>query len=114
MEVKEPESYVHRYGCWGICFTYGTWFAVEGLVTYGKNYNNCPSIRKACDFLLSKQLPDGGWGESYLSSQNKVKKNFTLVTDNSKTFSNKICTICSTTKITYSIIVSFFFFFYIR
>ncbi|KAF3956398.1 hypothetical protein CMV_018468 [Castanea mollissima] len=63
------------YGCWGICFTYGTWFGVEGLVTCGKNYNNCPSIRKACDFLLSKQLPDGGWGESYLSSQNKVYTN---------------------------------------
>lgn len=85
MEVKEPESYMYRYGCWGICFTYGTWFAVEGLVMCGKNYNNCPSIRKACDFLLSKQLPDGGWGESYLSSQNKVKISFTLVTDNSKT-----------------------------
>lgn len=25
-----------------------------------------------CDFLLSMQLPSGGWGESYLSSQNKV------------------------------------------
>ncbi|KAG8376325.1 hypothetical protein BUALT_Bualt09G0051500 [Buddleja alternifolia] len=60
------------YGCWGICYTYGTWFAVEGLVACGKNYHNSPTLRKACDFLLSKQLPDGGWGESYLSSSNKV------------------------------------------
>ncbi|KAL2458858.1 Cycloartenol synthase [Forsythia ovata] len=62
-------------GSWGICFTYGTWFAVEGLVACGKNYQNSPTLRKACEFLLSKQLPDGGWGESYLSSSNKVYTN---------------------------------------
>lgn len=61
-----------RYGCWGICYTYGTWFAVEGLAACGKTYKNSPTLRKACEFLLSKQLPNGGWGESYLSSQNKV------------------------------------------
>ncbi|KAI3443472.1 hypothetical protein Pfo_000137 [Paulownia fortunei] len=63
------------YGCWGICYTYGTWFAVEGLVACGKNYHNSPTLRKACEFLLSKQLTDGGWGESYLSSSSKVYTN---------------------------------------
>ncbi|KAK8559695.1 hypothetical protein V6N13_016433 [Hibiscus sabdariffa] len=63
------------YGSWGVCFTYGTWFGVKGLVAAGKNFNNSSSIRKACDFLLSKQLPSGGWGESYLSCQNKVYSN---------------------------------------
>ncbi|KAM7259344.1 hypothetical protein ACFE04_015085 [Oxalis oulophora] len=63
------------YGCWGICYTYGTWFAVEAITACGKNYDNCPSLRKACKFLLSKQLPCGSWGESYLSSQNKVYTN---------------------------------------
>ncbi|ESW24999.1 hypothetical protein PHAVU_004G178500 [Phaseolus vulgaris] len=63
------------YGCWGICYTYGTWFGVEGLRASGRNYHNSPSLRKACQFLLSKQLPNGGWGESYLSSQNKVYTN---------------------------------------
>lgn len=63
------------YGCWGICYTYGTWFAVEGLKACGKNYQNSTSLRKACKFLLLKQLPNGGWGESYLSSQNKVYTN---------------------------------------
>ncbi|KAI4352998.1 hypothetical protein L6164_007197 [Bauhinia variegata] len=63
------------YGCWGICYTYGTWFAVEGLTACGKNYQNSPALRRACEFLLSKQLPNGGWGESYLSSQNKVYTN---------------------------------------
>lgn len=58
------------YGCWGICYTYGTWFAVEGLVACGKRCSNSVALRKACQFLLSKQLPNGGWGESYLSSRN--------------------------------------------
>ncbi|XVE78772.1 hypothetical protein DITRI_Ditri14bG0004800 [Diplodiscus trichospermus] len=63
------------YGYWGICYTYGTWFAVEALTACGRNYCNSPTLRKACEFLLSKQLPNGGWGESYLSSQNKVYTN---------------------------------------
>ncbi|KAL9241665.1 hypothetical protein vseg_015749 [Gypsophila vaccaria] len=63
------------YGSWGVCFTYGTWFGVKGLIAAGKKYDTCPAIRKACDFLLSKQLPSGGWGESYLSCQDKVYTN---------------------------------------
>ncbi|GMN56820.1 hypothetical protein TIFTF001_025931 [Ficus carica] len=69
------------YGRWGICYTYATWFAVEGLVASGKNYKNSPALRKACKFLLSKQLLDGGWGESYLSCRNEVYTN--LVGDRS-------------------------------
>uniref|UniRef100_A0A803MCV3 Terpene cyclase/mutase family member n=1 Tax=Chenopodium quinoa TaxID=63459 RepID=A0A803MCV3_CHEQI len=65
----------YPYGSWAVCFTYGTWFGVLGLIAAGKNYDNCPSIRKACDYLLSKQLSSGGWGESYLSCQNKVYTN---------------------------------------
>ncbi|XP_076909629.1 lupeol synthase-like, partial [Bidens hawaiensis] len=63
------------YGCWGICYTYGTWFAVDALVACGETLNNSLTLRKACEFLLSKQLPDGGWGESYLSSANKEYTN---------------------------------------
>ncbi|KNA06390.1 hypothetical protein SOVF_181550 [Spinacia oleracea] len=63
------------YGFWGICYTYGTWFAVEGLLRGKKNYHNSLTVHKACEFLLSKQLPDGGWGESHLSSANKVYTN---------------------------------------
>ncbi|TXG61148.1 hypothetical protein EZV62_012511 [Acer yangbiense] len=44
----------------------------EGLAAAGRNYNNSPALRKACEFLLSKQLACGGWGESYLSSRNKA------------------------------------------
>ncbi|KAG9449355.1 hypothetical protein H6P81_009320 [Aristolochia fimbriata] len=63
------------YGCWGICYTYAIWFGVTGLVAAGKTYQSSPEIQRACDFLLSKQLPSGGWGESYLSSQNKTYTN---------------------------------------
>ncbi|XP_019264151.1 PREDICTED: cycloartenol Synthase-like isoform X2 [Nicotiana attenuata] len=63
------------YGSWAVCFTYGTWFGVLGLLAAGRNYTNSSSIRKACDFLLSKQISSGGWGESYLSCQNKVYTN---------------------------------------
>ncbi|EXC04031.1 Lupeol synthase [Morus notabilis] len=67
------------YGRWGICYTYGTWSGVEAAVACGRNYNNSHVLRKACEFLLSKQLPDGGWGESHLSCQNEVFKNSQLL-----------------------------------
>ncbi|XP_072991104.1 cycloartenol synthase-like [Typha latifolia] len=63
------------YGSWAVCFTYGMWFGVKGLIAAGRTYKNSPCIQKACDFLLSKQLPSGGWGESYLSCQDKVYTN---------------------------------------
>ncbi|GMQ07572.1 hypothetical protein CsSME_00051713 [Camellia sinensis var. sinensis] len=62
------------YGSWGVCFTYGAWFGIKGLVAAGKNYHNSLSIRKACDFLLSRQIVSGGWGESYLSCQDKAER----------------------------------------
>ncbi|XP_030547430.1 cycloartenol Synthase-like isoform X2 [Rhodamnia argentea] len=59
------------YGSWGVCYTYGTWFGISGLVAGGRTYRSSERIRRACHFLLSKQLESGGWSESYLSSQNK-------------------------------------------
>ncbi|CAH1421817.1 unnamed protein product [Lactuca virosa] len=72
-KIQAPDG--SWYGSWAVCFTYGTWFGVKGLVAAGRNFSNCFSIRKACNFLLSKQLASGGWGESYLSCQNKVYTN---------------------------------------
>jgi hypothetical protein len=48
--------YFNRFGTWGICFIYGTLYAVKGLVAAGRTYDNCSFIQKACTFLLSKQL----------------------------------------------------------
>ena len=53
-------------GAWGICFTYGTWWATWGLLAHGARTDD-PAIAQARKFVLSKQLPDGGWGESYRS-----------------------------------------------
>lgn len=47
------------YGSWGCCFTYGTWFGVEGLVLSGEPAGS-DSLRRACNFLLSKQNANGG------------------------------------------------------
>ncbi|XP_019077782.1 beta-amyrin synthase isoform X2 [Vitis vinifera] len=68
-EIQMPDG--SWYGNWGVCFTYGTWFALRGLAAAGKTYHNCLAVRKAADFLLKLQLDDGGWGESYLSCSDK-------------------------------------------
>ncbi|KAJ0075359.1 hypothetical protein Patl1_35109 [Pistacia atlantica] len=60
------------YGNWGVCFIYGTFFAIGGLVAAGKTYENSLPLRRAVNFLLKLQGEDGGWGESYLSCANKV------------------------------------------
>jgi squalene/oxidosqualene cyclase-like protein len=50
-------------GCWGICFTYGTWFGIEGLRAAGLPAEH-DSIRRAVAFLEQHQQADGGWGET--------------------------------------------------
>ncbi|XP_078178718.1 cycloartenol synthase-like isoform X2 [Carex rostrata] len=81
--INEGKEYIKKmqnddgswYGSWGICYTYGTLFGIEGLLATGETYANCEAIRKACAFLLSKQISDGGWGESHLSSTRKEYTN---------------------------------------
>lgn len=58
------------YGSWGICFTYATWFGIEGLVAASTGIDSA-RIRKGMDFLVGKQRSDGGWGESHLSCVEK-------------------------------------------
>ncbi|KAL1851101.1 Lanosterol synthase (Oxidosqualene--lanosterol cyclase) [Diaporthe australafricana] len=55
------------YGAWGICFTYATLFAIQSLEAHGDQCTNSPQVQKACEFLISKQMDDGGWGEHYTS-----------------------------------------------
>jgi cycloartenol synthase len=61
------------YGSWGVCFTYAAWFGCEALVECDKILGTCSesSLARACDFLIERQRPDGGWGESYLSCELK-------------------------------------------
>jgi cycloartenol synthase len=59
------------YGSWAVCFTYGTWFGTCALRAVGLTVAASAHQRRAVEFLLGKQRADGGWGESYVSSQNK-------------------------------------------
>jgi hypothetical protein len=40
-------------------------FAMESLASVGETHKTSERIRSACEFLLSKQKEDGGWGETY-------------------------------------------------
>lgn len=51
-------------GFWGINITYGTFFAVSGLLSGGLTVNH-PAITRASRWLVEAQRADGGWGESY-------------------------------------------------
>lgn len=56
------------FGSWAVCFTYATMFALECLHLAGHFYSNSPAVRKACEFLVSKQSSeDDGWGEAFES-----------------------------------------------
>lgn len=68
--AQKPEG--GWYGAWGICFTYAAMFALESLTSIGETYTSSEYSRRGCEFLLSKQKEDGGWGESYLSSVRHV------------------------------------------
>ncbi len=50
------------FGRWGVNYIYGTWQVLRGLRLIGedmwKDY-----VRKGVEWLLTVQLPDGGWGE---------------------------------------------------
>lgn len=85
-----------RYGYWGICFLYGTFFVLSGLVSVEKTYDNSEAIRKAVQFFLSTQNEEGGWGESLEScpseviSQTKLYVTITINFNGSKQHTNKI------------------------
>jgi squalene cyclase len=41
-------------GSWAVCFSYGTWFGVSGLLAAGVSRSD-PAIERACDYLLRRQ-----------------------------------------------------------
>jgi len=54
------------YGRWGLNYIYGTWSVLCALNAVGVSHQD-PMIRKAVNWLVSVQNPDGGWGEDAVS-----------------------------------------------
>ncbi|ODV89764.1 hypothetical protein CANCADRAFT_143341 [Tortispora caseinolytica NRRL Y-17796] len=52
-------------GAWAVCFTYAHMFATEALSNIGRTYESDDQVRKGCDFLVTQQMEDGGWGENF-------------------------------------------------
>jgi lanosterol synthase len=75
--IKQQRIDGSWYAGWGVCFTYATWFAVEVLSKAKEKgfYDDSlikQSVHQACDFLLTKQKSEGGWGETYQSCSDLV------------------------------------------
>lgn len=59
-QEQEPEG--SWWGRWGVNYIYGTWSVLGGLEAIGEDMAQ-PYIKKAVNWLKSKQNLDGGWGE---------------------------------------------------
>ena len=63
-DTQEPEG--PWWGRWGVNYIYGTWSVLCGLAAFGEDLNQ-PYIRRAVNWLKSRQNMDGGWGETCAS-----------------------------------------------
>lgn len=68
--LANQESDGSWYGRWGVCYLYGTWAAVTGLIACGV-HPDVKEIQQAKNWLLSIQNEDGGWGESCKSNSKR-------------------------------------------
>ena len=60
--AKEQEADGSWFGRWGTNYIYGTWSVLCALNAAGIPGDD-PAVRRACDWLISVQREDGGWGE---------------------------------------------------
>lgn len=61
--MANQESDGSWYGRWGVCFIYGTWAALTGLIDVGVSPDH-QAVTKGAKWLTDIQNNDGGWGES--------------------------------------------------
>lgn len=66
--IRHQEEDGSWYGRWGICYIYGTWAALTGMLSAGVEANH-PAVQKGIRWLTGIQNADGGWGESCRSDQ---------------------------------------------
>jgi squalene-hopene/tetraprenyl-beta-curcumene cyclase len=60
---REQEGDGSWFGRWGTNYIYGTWSVLVALNAAGID-PGAPEIRRAVDWLLTRQRSDGGWGEA--------------------------------------------------
>ncbi|MGG3470960.1 squalene--hopene cyclase [Neobacillus pocheonensis] len=69
--LKNQEGDGSWYGRWGICYLYGTWASITGLLAVDVPKSH-QAIQAAVKWLLTIQNADGGWGESCHSDSKKA------------------------------------------
>lgn len=67
---REQEEEGPWYGRWGVNYLYGTGAVLPALRAVDFPMED-PRVRRAVDWLLSRQNADGGWGEDVLSYHRK-------------------------------------------
>jgi squalene-hopene/tetraprenyl-beta-curcumene cyclase len=64
------------FGRWGTNYIYGTWSVLCALNAAGVSHEE-PMIRRAVEWLIAKQRPEGGWGEDCASFEGAPPGEFT-------------------------------------
>jgi squalene-hopene/tetraprenyl-beta-curcumene cyclase len=65
---REQRAAGSWYGRWGVNHIYGTWCVVSALMALRTGND---MIRRAVDWMISRQNPDGGWGETCYSYEDE-------------------------------------------
>jgi squalene-hopene/tetraprenyl-beta-curcumene cyclase len=63
---REQEQDGSWFGRWGVNYIYGTGAVLPALEAIGEDMT-APYVSRACDWLISRQQANGGWGESCAS-----------------------------------------------